>query len=266
MPKLHEGLAIHKDRSAVVKKVMDEARAVFKAATHFAGFNKRTEYYDEESYKFNGIEEKKVDETVPSKLDYVNEHLRRLLDLDYQIETANREAVADLEIGEQTVANDVPVGFLLTIENKFKEYRAILEMIPTQAPGIKWEVDNDQSSKGDIFKSAREAITYLTKKQPVYTMVAPATDAHPAQIRESHDDVRVAKVSTTNYTSTISPAQKSDMLGRCDEVIQAAKRARQRANDVEISGERIADPLLRYIVHGRMPNSEPSTIARPGRD
>lgn len=255
MAKLHEGLAIHKDRSAVAKKVLDEARGVFKAAAHFAGFVKRSSHYADEDKRFDAMEEKKVSETVPSKLDYVNSHMRALLDLDYQIEHANSAAAADLVIDGTVVAAAVPVGFLLTIENKFKEYRAVIEMIPTHAPGIEWVVDPDQSSKGDILRAKNDQRSFLTKKKPVYQIVVPATPEHPAQVKESHDDVRVAEVITTVYTSTISPAQKSDMLGRCDAVIQAAKRARQRANDTTISEERIAQPLLDYIVHGIAPGT-----------
>ena len=249
MAKLHEGLAIHKDRVGVVKKVMDEARGVFKGAAHFHGHVKRVEYFDLADERFNVTEEKKVDETVPSKLDYVNGHMRALLDLDYQIEKANQDALGTLTIGEYTVEN-VPVGFLLTIENKFKEYRAALEMIPTHAPGLTWVPDTEQSSRGDIFKASNEQIDWLTKKKPVYTTVVAATEHHPAQVKESHDDIRVAKVTTTRWTGTITPARKSDMLARCDAIIQAAKRARQRANDVDIPEERIAQPLLDYIVHG----------------
>lgn len=250
MAKLHEGLAIHKDRLSVFKKVLDEARGVFKGAAHFQGHVKRIEYFDADNEKYNATEEKKVDETVPSKLDYVNGHMRTLLDLDYQIENANTSARADLFIDGKGVALNVPVGFLLTIENKFKEYRAALEMIPTHAPGIEWLPDTAMSTHGDIFKAKNDTTDYLTRKKPVYTIVAPATEQHAAQVKESHDDVRVARAITTRYTGTISPAQKSDMLARCDSVIQAAKRARQRANDVEIGNERMAGPLLDYIVHG----------------
>jgi len=250
MAKLHEGLAIHKDRSAVAKKVIDEARGVFKSAAHFAGFVKRASYYKDEDKRFDAVEEKRVSETVPSKLDYVNTHMRAMLDLDYQIERANSFAAADLVVGDSITVSGVPVGFLLTIEAKFKEYRAMIDMIPTHAPGIEWVVDPDQSTKGDILKAKNDQRSFLTKKTPVYNVVVPATPEHPAQVKESHDDVRVAEVTTTVYTSTISPAQKSDMLARCDAVIQAAKRARQRANDTEISEDRIAQPLLDYIVHG----------------
>lgn len=254
MTQLHEGLAIHKERLGVVKKVIDEARGVFKNAAHFQGHVKSVEYFDTELEKFNRAEEKKVDETVPGKLEYVNTHFQRLLDLDYQIENANGGAKADLIIDGVTVREGVPVGFLLTIENKFKEYRAMLDMIPTHAPGITWLPDTSQSTAGDIFKATADQVEFLTKKMPVYTVVAPATEQHPAQVKESHDDVRVAKVTTLRYTATISPAQKSDMLGRCDRVVQAAKRARQRANGVDINDQRIANPLLKYILDGTKPS------------
>lgn len=258
MTQLHEGLAIHKERQGVVKKVVDEARGVFKNAAHFQGFVKNIEYFDTDAQKFNRTESKTVDETVPGKIAYVNDHLRRLLDLDFQIETANGEAKADLIVDGVVVRASVPVGFLLTIENKFKEYRAMLDMIPTHAPGINWTPDRDLSSTGDVFKSGSEQVEYLTQKKPVYTTVAPATEQHPAQVKESHEDVRVAKATTVRFTATISPAQKSDMLGRCDAVIQAAKRARQRANGVTISEERIASPLLKFILDGSKPSGAPA--------
>src|SRR5215467_11066141 len=161
MAKLHEGLAIRVDRSGVAKKVMDEARGVFKAAAHFAGFVKRTTYFAVAEQRFYGTEEKKVDETVPSKMDYVNGHIRALLDLEYQIERANSDAVGDLVMDDGTVvALGLPVGFLLTLEVKFKDYRSMIEAIPTQAPGIEWVVDSNQSSKGDIYKAKNDQTTY----------------------------------------------------------------------------------------------------------
>lgn len=251
MPKLHEGLAIHKDRLAVVRKVFEETGKVFKNAAHFQGFVKVTSYFDAaEAEKFNRTEEKKVDETVPGKLSYINEHFTKLLNLDYQMELANQHAVSDFIVDGHVVARAVPVNFLLTIENKFREFRDVLDAIPTNSPGIAWEPDAQQSSNREISRGGQVQIDYLTKKMPVYTTIAAATEQHPAQVAASHDDVRVAAVRTTRYTATISPAEKSDILMRCDKVIIAAKRARQRGNNTDLPGTIIADPILNYITRG----------------
>lgn len=251
MPKLHEGLAIHKDRLAVVRKVFEETNKVFKNAAHFQGFVKATHYFAaDDAAKFDKTEEKKVDETVPGKLSYINEHFTKLLNLDYQMELANQHAASDFIVDGHVVARAVPVNFLLTIENKFREFRDVLDGIPTNAPGIGWEVDTEQSSNREILKGSQTQIDYLTKKMPVYTTIAAATEQHPAQVAASHDDVRVAEVRTTRYTATISPADKSDMLMRCDKIIVAAKRARQRGNNTDLPNTLIAAPILDYITRG----------------
>lgn len=255
MAKLHEALAIHKDRAGVVKKVLEEARGVFKTAAHFQGHVKTLTYFKaEENEKFGKVEEKKVDETVTGKLDYLNGHLVKLLDLEYQVDKANLVATADLVLSGFVVAQQVPVATLLTLEAKLKEYRSVLDMVPTHQPGVEWEVDADQSSGGEILRSRGLVTEYLTKKIAVHDVVVPATEHHPAQVASHHDDVRVAKVDTLRYTATISPAEKSDLLGRCDTIIQAAKRARQRANSVNLPRGRIAQPLLDYIVTGNLPD------------
>ena len=45
----------------------------------------------------------------------------------------------------------------------------------------------------------------------------------------------------------ISSAAKSDILGRLDKVIQASKKARQRANNIEANKLSFAKGLFDYI-------------------
>lgn len=265
MPKLHEGLAIHKDRVGVVRKVFEEAGKVFKTAAHFRGFVKDTSYIDEKDKRFDKHEEKKIDETVPGKLKYINESFSKLLDLDYQMEVANTEAKADLILDGSVIASGVPVNFLLTIENKFREYRDVLDAIPTHQAGVEWIIDTDMSSNGDIYRAKQVPVDYITKKVAVHKVIVPATEHHPAQVAESHDDVRVAEVRTVHYGGTISPAEKSDILGRCDQVIMAAKKARQRANAVALPKKRVAADILTFVVDGNLdvlttPAAEPDDI------
>lgn len=256
MPKLHEGLAIYKDRQAVVRKIFDEAEGVFKTAAHFHGFTKTTRYFDAaDQERFGKVEEKVVDETVPSKLSYVGNHFAQLLDLDYQMEKANQTAVSDFIIDGRVIAQKVPVNFLLTIENKFKEFRAVLDKVPTHAPGVTWNVDTEKSSNRDVFRAAVETKDFLTKKVPVYQVVVAATEHHPAQVANHHEDVRVAEVVQQRFTSTITSAQKADILARCDKIIMAAKRARQRANNVDLPREKIAAAILDYALVARLPDA-----------
>lgn len=253
MPKLHEGWAIHRDRLNVVRKVFEEATKVFKAGAHFQGLVKTTTFIDEKDSTFNRTEQKVVDDTVPSKLRYVNEHFEKLLDLDFEMEVALQSAKADFIVEGTILAAGLPGSFLLTLENKLKEYREVLEAIPTHAPGIKWERDTSYLSNGEVFKAEGVEVTYSTKKVPVYQVVVQADEHHPAQVKESHDDIRVSKTESQRYTGSISPAEKSDILARCDALMRAAKRARQRANNEELPRDRVARRMLEFLITGRMP-------------
>lgn len=250
--KLHELLAVEKDRSGVAKKVMEEAKGVFKAGTHFFGHDKVTSFFEDPQGLLGRTETKIVDETVPSKIDYISNAVRRHLDLMYQIDLSNTETKADLVIAGNVFAQGVPSTFLLTLENKLAELRATYEMIPTHAPGINWQADLDKSTKGDVFKSG-ENITFLTQKKVDFAVPVQATEHHPAQVKEVTRDERVGRTIETKYTGTISPAEKSELLGRLDAAIAGTKRARQRANTAPASEKKMARKLLRFINTGTTP-------------
>jgi hypothetical protein len=82
-----------------------------------------------------------------------------------------------------------------------------------------------------------------------HVVVAPATDKHPAQVAVTENkEVRAVK-STTNLSGRISTLQKSKMLARADMIINALKKARQTANDVEHSNRQIAQNFIDFLTH-----------------
>jgi hypothetical protein len=252
MAKLHELLAVEKDRSGVANKVMEEAKGVFKAGAHYFGHVKATTFFEDPTSQLGRTEVKIVDDTVPSKLDYVGNVLRRLLDLMYQIDLSNTEAKADLVVNGVTFAEGVPAGFLMILERKLTDVRGVYEMIPTHPPGIDWQADPTQRLP-NVAKSVPPIVTFLTQKKIDFAVPVAATEHHPAQIKEVTKDERVARVEETKYTGTISAADKSEMLRRLDMVIAGTKRARQRANGAVASDKKIARKLLAFINTGATP-------------
>lgn len=252
MAKLHELLAVEKDRSGVANKVMEEAKGVFKAGTHYFGHTKVTTFFEDPTGQLGRTEVKIVDDTVPGKLDYLSNAMRRLLDLMYQIDISNTEAKADLVIGGVTFAEAVPAGYLMMLERKLTDLRAVYEMVPTHPPGIDWQADPTQRLP-NVAKSVPAVVTFLTQKKIDFAVPVAATEHHPAQVREVTKDERVARVEETKFTGTISAADKSEMLRRLDMVIAGTKRARQRANGAEASTKKIARKLLVFINTGATP-------------
>jgi len=246
MSKLHELLAVETDLEGVHKKVVEEAIVTFsKKPEHFLGQTKVLEMFDEAKKNENTSEFKEMVTTVGAKLDYVAGHVIRYFDAVYQKEKANQSATADLIVDGAVVAEKVPATFLLGMETKLKNLRAMYEGIPTLAPGFKWE-ENDTLGKG-VFETAHPDIKFKTAKQFKSQIIVQPTKEHPAQVEKWAEDVPVGKYTTSIVCGMLTPARKSELIGRVDKLIQACKQARQRANCVEVESVVIGKKLIDFI-------------------
>ena len=140
MGKLHELIAVEKDRKATAAKIIEETEVTFsKKQSLFAGFTRVYESKTEDKEQFDS-EESQVVTTVPDKLDYFEEHIENLLDVILQKESTNIQAKADITItprgGEAiTLATDVPVSALVQMENILESIRnKVYDNIPTLDP------------------------------------------------------------------------------------------------------------------------------------
>lgn len=50
-----------------------------------------------------------------------------------------------------------------------------------------------------------------------------------------------------NVSGMVTPKKKSDLLARLDKLIHAVKTARARANDTEVTTEKLASKLFKYL-------------------
>ena len=80
--------------------------------------------------------------------------------------------------------------------------------------------------------------------------MVPATEKHPAQVKELMLDRPIGTVITQEWSSLITVSQKGDMLDRVEELLRAVKKARARANeiDLDVRQNKIGADLLKYIV------------------
>jgi len=187
-------------------------------------------------------------ETVKGKLDYTANVQSSYLDVVLQKEVANTEAHADLVLEDGTVlAKGVPATVLLGLEKKFAEIRKAYEAIPTLSPGDDWKPD----SKTGHFSTERNTVKF--KKVFKNHVRAEATDKHPAQVETYQEDERLGLFLTKKETSVLTSLEKSQLLTRVDLVIQAAKTARQRANNQEVKSVHIGATLFDYINSSKKP-------------
>lgn len=247
-PKLHEILAVEGDLDATAKKIMDEAIVTFtKKPDHFLEAHREQRMFDDARANENTDETKTIVTTVDAKLDYVRRHVVKYLDTFAKKEATNQVAKADLVVDGVVLSKDLPATLLLGLESRLKTLRAVYEAIPTLQPGLDWVEDKGRGA--GIYRSEHPEERMKTEKQVQHKVLYEATKEHPAQLEKWSADVPVGKITLRHWSGMLSPADKSDLLGKVDTLIRAAKKARQRANATEVVNIKLGEVLFKHI-HG----------------
>lgn len=251
MAKLHEVLAVEGGLQTAAKKINEETVRTFgKRDEHFVATTRSVEHFGEEDQKLNTTETKEMVTTVFDKLIYNAGPNVRALDAYLQKEATNQKAVADIVVGDQTIATNVPATVLLGLETKLSELRQVYDAIPTLAPGPTWEQDLEARSAGGVYRAKAPDVTFRTRKTVRPIVMAPATEHHPAQVQAISEDVPVARIVVSHKASMLTSAQKSDLLERLDRLLRAVKRARMRANNTEVEKRQIGKALFDFLHTG----------------
>ncbi len=246
MAKLHELLAVEGDLKGEKDKIAEETKTVFEKKTeHFIAKVRRLEMFDDGRKQEEEEEKKALTTTVYDKLQYMSKSFSRFWDAKLQKESANQEAKSDIVIDGKTIAKDVPVTFLLHMEDELKNLRKIYDSIPTLQPGINWILDDQMGDH--VYKTSDPIVKMKTEKTIEYRVVVQPTDHHPAQIKEISIDKNIGKYIETFWSGMLTPAEKSILLSKVDLVLRAVKKARQRANGQEVKDLQIGKVIFDYI-------------------
>lgn len=245
MTKLHELLAVDSDLSGRAQRIMDEAKDTFtNKQDRFTGFYKSLRMFDDSREGENTDESKQVVTTVGEKLSHVRTMVGKHYDALLQKEMANTQAKSDIILDGEVIANDVPATFLLAMETRLKGLRQVVEFIPTLRPGFNW-TERDDLGAG-IF-AANAPVSFKTEKFTDSRVLYEATKEHPAQIDTWNADRSIGRIEMEHLSGMITSAEKSRILTNVDNMIGAIKKARQRANTVEVENAKIADALFSRI-------------------
>jgi hypothetical protein len=248
MTKLHEILAVDKDKEKQVQKITEETSKVFRsAAEYFLGYNKSLRMFNEEEQEAaNALaEEKPIVTTVPERADYTFKLIADLIDIQMAKESTNQHAIADIVVDGITVATDVPATMLLYLERELTKHRQILSHMPTLDQSMEWE---PAPEKGEhIFRTKRPVQASRTRKSYEIITLAEATKEHKAQVEKVTVDKAVGTWTTQFWSGSVTPARKAQILTRFDALIQAVKQARMRANETEVKHEKIGQSLFDFV-------------------
>lgn len=248
MAKLHEILAVEGDLRSTATAVIEEAGGTFdKRPAHFIQTETATTHFDKAEEHLDTTEHKKMETTVAEKLLYIGDMVTRYYNAYLQKESTNQTAKATVEVAGQPFLADVPVVVLLGMEQRLKELRDMYGKIPTLQPGPNWE--RDRTMVVGVYRSQHAETRFVTRKTKRAFTLSPATDKHPAQVTALDEDVPIAKRTVTTWSGMLSVHEKSLLLDRVDTLIQAFKRARQRANDATLIERDMGKQIFDYL-HG----------------
>lgn len=249
MGKLHEILAVEKDKETVAKKLVNESVKTFGKENLFSGNTRVLKMFDADEAFNNTTEHQELTTTVMENLEYLMKPVAQHWDVVLQKDLTNQEAKSDIIIDGKTIANDLPATFLLGMEKKLNDFRQVLESIHTLAPGIKW-IKDASNAKADVFITADTEKSFKTAKDVKFKTSAKATDHHPEQVVQINVTNNIGEFETTKRSGLLTPVAKADMIARLDKMLTAVKKARQRANNVDIVNGNVGDTMLQYIIKG----------------
>lgn len=187
-------------------------------------------------------ESTKIQLNVQDLLKDVSKSLVDLLDVTATKDNGNCKAVADVVVGDVVIAKSVPVTYLLFLEKKLVDIHTFVSKLPVLDPSEDWQFDPNVN----CFVS-KPSETVRTKKVFVPLVLSPATEKHPAQVKEGFEDKPVGTWKTVKFSGAM-PAQKvSDMLERVEKLQRAVKFAREEANSSVVDQTKIGDKIMNFL-------------------
>lgn len=251
MSKLHELLAVENNLDGQAGKTRTELMKTFQDKRHLFSETRVTFKPLEEGTAETTEQQSDIQTTVADEVKWLSKILAKAWDAAYQIDVANTQAKANVVDEEDgtIILKDVPATALLQLEKRMKEMHDFILSIPTLDPAKGFKAD---ANRGDGYYRALDVTKPRTKKVFVPLVLAAATKEHPAQVKEGYEDKSIGTVLHQEWSSLITPAEKADLLDRCDRLARSIKRARSKANEqeVDVKTQVVAKDLLAYVFKG----------------
>ncbi len=250
-PKLHELLAVETSLENQANKVRTDLVNTFDKKRHLFE-EKRVLFKPTVEGEHETVEvQSDIQSTVKQELDWISSHIVKALDASYQVAEANTQARANIVLDddvETVLLSNIPATALLELEKRIAEIHTLINSIPTLDPAKGFSLD---SARTNIYK-AREVVKTRTKKQAKVIVKYEATKEHPAQTELVNVDEPIGHIKEQESSGLITPGEKSALINRVETLGRAVRKARSRANEVEIdTSKKIGKVLVGFIFNGQ---------------
>lgn len=234
-------LATEKDLKATVLRTVTDFYHRIEKAPLMGGLSRRYRSIKEDGEQFppeSTIVQLRVEETFPE----IQAALTTLFDAALVKEDANQTAKADIVVDGIILVPGVPVCALLFLEKQLVDLTTLVSKLPVLDPSERWVRDETQNCW-----ATPEVETHKTKKVSRPLELAPATDKHPAQVKEVIEDVVVGYWATVKFSGAVPATRKAAMVDRVNKLRAAVKVAREEANLTPVGSRTMGTALLNYV-------------------
>lgn len=251
MTRLNQYIAIEQGVKSDAAKRTAELMAALSTAPLLNGLARTYQPNDvEHGYQYAG-ERTKVQLTVEEAIGQLMLTLTRLFDVTLTKDSANTAASADIVVNDpatgvsRTLAQAVPVTYLLFLEKELAKLRVFINALPVQDPAEEWTTEGAPPGQW----KTEAVVTDKTKQVPRNHIKwePPSPEyAQPAQVETYMENVPEGRWSVVKFTGAIPARQVRVYLDRVTELQRAVKFAREEANSAQITDEHAGD-ILRFV-------------------
>lgn len=187
-------------------------------------------------------ENKRVSASAEAIIKETTSKLTELFDMTAIREWGNCAASADVVVDGKTLLTSVPVTYLLFLEKKLVDLHTFVLKLPTLDPSEEWSRNDAQ----DMF-AAKSSSTSRTKKIVRPLVLYEATKEHPAQVKETTEDIFAGTWTATRYSTALQTSRRNEMLARVESLQKAVKFAREQANMLEVTDHPCGRTIFDYL-------------------
>jgi hypothetical protein len=241
VPKLNQIVAIEKNVKATTFEQLSKAHHMVQKAPLLSGIHREYQPKDEQGDQLPS-ESTKVQVSAERVLGDVAESLAGLFDVVATKDVGNTAAKADVVVDGVTVAENLPISYLLWLEKQLTDLHTFVKKLPVLDPADDWTETEPGLWKTQVVTTTR------TKKVPRNHVKAEATDRHPAQVETYFEDVLVGNWKTVKLSGAMPADRVALLLKRVERLQQAVKFAREQANAIEVGRVHVGAGIFEYLL------------------
>jgi hypothetical protein len=241
MTKLNQIIALASGQKGRTQSELTEVYHKLQKQDLLAGISRSYKPKEEDGEQFPP-ESKRVNYSVDKAFVDMEETMTKLWDIVATQDYANCNAKADVSVDGEVILKNVPVTHLLFLEKQLTDIHTVIKKLPVLDPSEEWE----RSGQNDCW-ATKAYETAKTKKVPRNHVKYEATKEHPAQVEMYMEDIVAGYWTTVKLSGAITEARRNQLLHRVEQLQDAVKRAREKANETEVVDQSVGKPIFRFL-------------------